>query len=98
MLVVNYKTNFMSQSNEHSRSELFTNICDIKGKHHVGKLFDHAHLSKGTSGLKEKCTQTPTSFLDTVFHAHSHGVIHFVPRVSSKNLEMEVSDWLCLST
>ena len=33
-------------------------------------------------------------FLGTFFHALSHDVIHFVPRVSSKNLEMEVSDWL----
>ena len=53
-----------------------------------------SHLSKGTSGLEQKCTQTPTSVLGPVFHALSHGVIHFVPRVSSKNLEMEVSDWL----
>ena len=53
-----------------------------------------AHLSKGTSGLKQKCTQTLTSYLGTVFHALSHDVIHFVLRVSSKNLEMEVSDWL----
>ena len=30
----------------------------------------------------------------TVFPALSHGMIHFVPRVSPKNLEMEVSDWL----
>jgi len=52
------------------------------------------HLSKGTSGLKQKCTQPPTSFFGTVFHALSHDVIHFVPRVSSKNLEMEVPDWL----
>ena len=52
------------------------------------------HLSKGTSGLKQKCTQTLTSFLGTVFHALSHDVLHFVPCVSSKNLEMEVSDWL----
>ena len=34
----------MSQSNEHSTSELFTNICDIKGKHRVGKLFDHGDV------------------------------------------------------
>ena len=52
------------------------------------------HPSKGTSGLKQKSTQTLTSFLGTVFHALSHDVIHFVPHVSSKNLEMEVSDWL----
>ena len=44
------------------------------------------HLSKGRSGLKQKCTQTPTPFLSTVFHALSHGEIHFLPSVSSKNL------------
>ena len=44
------------------------------------------HLSKGTSGLKQKSTQTPTPFLSTVFHALSHGEIHFLPSVSSKNL------------
>ena len=52
------------------------------------------HLSKGRSGLKQKHTQTPTSFLGLFFHALSHDVIHFALRVSSKNLEMEVSDWL----
>lgn len=52
-----------------------------------------SHLSKGTSGHKQKCTQTLPSFLGLVFHALSHGVIHFVPCVSSKNLEMEVFDW-----
>ena len=35
-----------------------------------------------------------TSFLGTVFHALSHGAIHFVCSVSFKNLEMEVSDCL----
>jgi len=35
-----------------------------------------AHLSKGTSDLKQKCTTTP--FWGAVFHALSHGVIHFV--------------------
>jgi len=45
-----------------------------------------AHLSKGTSGLKQKCTQTPAPFLSTVFHALSHGEIHFLPSVGSKNL------------
>ena len=44
MLVVNYKKKFKSQSNEHSTSELLTNICDIKGKHRVGKLFDHGDV------------------------------------------------------
>ena len=47
----------------------------------------YSHLSKGTSGLKQKCTQTLTSFLGTVFQALSHDVIHFVPRVSSKTLK-----------
>ena len=36
------------------------------------------HLSKGTSDLKQKCTQLATQFWDTVFHPLSHGVIHFV--------------------
>ena len=54
----------------------------------------YTHLYKGTSGLKQKCTQTPTSLLGTIFHALSHDVIHFLPPVNSKNLEMEVSDWL----
>ena len=44
------------------------------------------HLSKRTRGLKQKCTQTPTPFLSTVFHALSHGEIHFLTSVSSKNL------------
>ena len=44
---------------------------------------DYAHLSKGTSSLKQKCTQSLTSFLGTVFHALSHGAIHFVRSVSS---------------
>ena len=52
------------------------------------------HLSKGSNGRKQKCTQFLTSFLGTVFHALSHGVIHFVRSVSFKSLEMEVSDWL----
>ena len=54
----------------------------------------NSHLSKGTSDLKQKCTQLATPFWETVFHALSHGVIHFAPRVSSKKPEMEVSDWL----
>ena len=37
-----------------------------------------AHLSKGTSGLKQKCTQLLTSLLGTVFHALSLN-IHFFP-------------------
>ena len=53
-----------------------------------------SHLSKGSSGCKQKCTQFPTPFSCTVFHALSHGVIHFVLRVISKNLEIEFSDWL----
>jgi len=57
-------------------------------------LINLSHLSKGTSGLKQRCTQTMTSFLGPFFHALSHDVIHFAPCVSSKNLEMEVSDWL----
>ena len=52
------------------------------------------HLSKGSSGRKQKCTQFPTPLSGIAFHALSHGVIHFVQSVSFKNLEMEVSDWL----
>ena len=50
-----------------------------------------------TSFQRQKWPQTKmhTNF-DIIFghSALSHGVIYFVPRVSSKNLEMEVSDWL----
>ena len=53
-----------------------------------------SHLSKGSSGRKQKCTRFLTPLSGTVFHALSHGVIHFVRSVSFKNLEMEVSDWL----
>ena len=52
------------------------------------------HLSKGSCGRKQKCTQFLTPFSGTVFHALSHGVIHFVQIVSFKNLKMEVFDWL----
>ena len=44
-----------------------------------------AHLSKGTSDLKQKCTQLATPFWSTVFHALSHGVFHFVRSVRSRN-------------
>ena len=53
-----------------------------------------AHLSKGLSGRKQKCTQFLTPFSGTIFHALPHGVIHFVQSVSFKNLQMEVFDWL----
>ena len=49
-----------------------------------------AHLSKGASGLKQKYTQSHTPFSGIVFHALSHGAIHFVRSVSFTNLEMEV--------
>ena len=49
-----------------------------------------AHLSKGPSDLEQKCTQLPTPFLGTVFHALSHCGNHFLRSVSFKNLEMEV--------
>ena len=57
-----------------------------------------SHLSKGSSGHKQKCTQFPTPFSGIVFHALSHGVIHFVRRFSFKNLEMEVCDWLLINS
>ena len=44
-----------------------------------------SHLSEGTSDLKQKCTQLATPFWRTVFHALSHGVIHFVRSVRSRN-------------
>ena len=37
----------------------------------------HANLSNQTSGLEQKCTQLLTPFSGTVFHALSHGGIHF---------------------
>ena len=53
-----------------------------------------AHLSKGSSGLKRKCTQFHTPFSGIVFHALSHGAIHFVRSVSFKKPVMEVCDCL----
>ena len=50
--------------------------------------------SKDLSSHKQKCTQFPTLFSGTIFHALLHGVIYFVQSVSFINLEMEVSDWL----
>ena len=44
-----------------------------------------SQLSKITSDLKQKCTQLPTPFWGTVFHAISLGVIHFVRSVRSIN-------------
>ena len=44
-----------------------------------------AHLSKGPSYLKQKCTQHPTPFSGTVFNALSLGVIHFFRSVSLRN-------------
>ena len=44
-----------------------------------------SHLSKGTSDFKQKCTQLVTPFWGTVFHALSHGMIHFVRSVRSRN-------------
>ena len=43
------------------------------------------HLSKGISDLKQRCTQLATPFWDTIFHALSHGVIHFVRSVRLRN-------------
>ena len=60
-------------------------------------LFSMPHLSKGLSGRKQKCTQFPTPFSGTIFHALLHGVIYFVRSVSFINLEMEVSDLMCMT-
>ena len=54
-----------------------------------------SHLSKGSSGRKQKCTHFQTPFSGTVFDALSHGVIHFVRSVSFKNLEIKVF-WLAV--
>ena len=56
--------------------------------------FCRAHLSKVTSSLKQKCTQTPTSFLSTVFMLF-HMVRSILFRVLAlKTFRLEVSDWL----
>ena len=43
------------------------------------------HLSKGTCGCKQKCTQFLTLFSGIVFYALSHGVIRFARSVSPRN-------------
>ena len=50
-----------------------------------------SHLSKGTEDLKLKCKKLPT-FLGRVFHALSHGVIHFVSVTCECYLKSEVFD------
>ena len=47
--------------------------------------FCFSTFSKGSSGRKEKCTQFLTPSFGTVFHALSHGVIHFGRSVRSRN-------------
>ena len=49
------------------------------------KIVDISHLSKGPIDLKQKCTQLPTPFSDTLFDAHSLGVINFFWSVSLRN-------------
>ena len=44
-----------------------------------------AHLSKGPSDLKQKCTQFPAPFLGIALNAFPLGVIHFFPSVSLRN-------------
>ena len=43
------------------------------------------HLSKDISDLKQRCTQLATPFWGTIFHALSHGGIHFVRSVKPRN-------------
>ena len=63
--------------------------CNTLNLNELGSGYFYAtHLSKGSSGRKQKCTQFLTPFSGTVFHALSLGLIHF------KNLKMEVFDWL----
>ena len=78
-----------------SAASALTRVSKVTGKHKIGHIvnwcslgfqIDHrAHLSKGPSDLKQKCTQLPTPFLGTVFHALSLGVIHFILNVRSRN-------------
>ena len=44
-----------------------------------------SHLSKHKSDLKQKCTQLLTPYSGTVFHALSHGGIHFARSVGFEN-------------
>ena len=45
----------------------------------------NTHLSKRPSDIKKNGTQEKMPFSDTVFNTFSHGVIHFIASVSSKN-------------
>ena len=54
--------------------------------------YTDAHLSKSSSGRKQKCTQFLTLFSGTAFHALSHGVIHFVRSV----IALKTLKWKCL--
>ena len=55
----------------------------------------HPHLSKRLSDLKQKCTQLLTPFSGMVFHALSHGVIHFARSVSFEN-QLNRGFWLAV--
>ena len=78
-----------------SAASALTRVSKVTGKHKIGHIvnwcslgfqIDHrAHLSKGPSDLKQKCTQLPTPFSDTGFNALSLGMIHFVQSVSLRN-------------
>ena len=48
------------------------------------KLFSQTHLSRDVSGLKQIYSQYLTPFIGKVFHAFSHAVIDFYPRVSPR--------------
>ena len=84
--------NFKTSNGFNYKQKCFQNLIFMLFQWSFSKYL-RAQLSKITSDLKQKCTLLLTSFLGTVFHALSHDVIHFVPCVSSKNFEMEVSDW-----
>ena len=55
--------------------------------------FTLPHLSKGTSGCKQKCAQHWTPFSDTAFHALPCGTINFVLVLALKTLQWKF-DWL----
>ena len=58
-------------------------------------MYCTSHLPKRKINLKQKCTQHLTPLSGTVFHALSHGEIHFAQRVLAlKTNSIEASDWL----
>ena len=62
----------------------------------TNELFGNGpHLSKRKSDLKQKCSQLLTPLSGTVFHALSHGGIHFAQSVGFEN-QLNRSFWLAV--